>query len=118
MPKFLLDAQLPRQLKALFAEFGFETIHTLDLPNGNRTPDREIVRLCHEEQWILISKDSDFIESYLLYGRPEQLLLLSCGNLSNPDLEHLFRSNLQRIGTEFESNHFIELSKEDLIVHS
>ncbi len=118
MPKFLLDAQLPRQLKALFAEFGFETIHTLDLPKGNRTPDREIVQLCHDEHWILISKDSDFIESYLLHGHPEHLLLLSCGNLSNPDLEHLIRSNLPRIATAFASNHFIELSKEDLIVHS
>jgi predicted nuclease of predicted toxin-antitoxin system len=118
MQKFLLDAQLPCQLKALFSEFGFESTHTLDLPKGNRTPDSEIVRLCQDEHWILVSKDSDFIESYLLHGLPEQMLLLSCGNLSNPDLEHLFRSNLPRIATEFESNHFIEVSREDLIVHS
>ena len=118
MPKFLLDAQLPRRLKVLFEEFGFESVHTLDLPEGNRTQDRELVRLCHTENRILVSKDNDFVESYLLYGQPEKLLFLSCGNLSNPDLELLFRANLIRIVREFQFNNFIEINREDLIVHS
>lgn len=36
--KFLVDAQLPRRLVKRFREAGFEAIHTLDLPMGNRTP--------------------------------------------------------------------------------
>jgi predicted nuclease of predicted toxin-antitoxin system len=118
MPKFILDAQLPQRLKTLFGEFGFEAIHTLDLPNGNRTKDREIIRISEQEHRIVVTKDDDFVESYLLHRRPEKLLLLSCGNLSNPDLEKLFRTNLLRIVSEFESNNFIELNREDIIVHS
>jgi predicted nuclease of predicted toxin-antitoxin system len=118
MPKFLLDAQLPRRLKSLFAEFGFDALHTLDLPAGNRTKDRELIRICGDEDRILVSKDNDFVESFLLYRRPERLLLLSCGNLSNPDLELLFRANLLRIIQEFESHRFIEINRDDLIIHS
>jgi predicted nuclease of predicted toxin-antitoxin system len=118
MPKFILDAQLPRRLKALFAEYGFETIHTLDLPNGNRTRDIEIVQISDTDDRIVVTKDNDFVESYLLYRKPEKLLFLSCGNLSNPDLENLFRTNLLRIAREFEFNNFIEINREDIIVHS
>ena len=118
MPRFLLDAQLPRRLKFLFVEFSFDTIHTLDLPEGNRTKDTELIRICQNENRILVTKDNDFVESYLLHRRPDKLLLLSCGNLSNPDLEKLFRTNLLRIVSEFESNSFIEINREDLIIHS
>jgi predicted nuclease of predicted toxin-antitoxin system len=37
--RFLVDAQLPRRLAAWLSETGFDTVHTLDLPFGNRTPD-------------------------------------------------------------------------------
>ena len=40
--KFLVDAQIPRRLVKRFRDAGFEAIHTLDLPMGNRTPDSEI----------------------------------------------------------------------------
>jgi len=40
--KFLVDAQLPRRLVKRFREAGFDAIHTLDLPMGNRTSDAEI----------------------------------------------------------------------------
>jgi predicted nuclease of predicted toxin-antitoxin system len=118
MPKFLIDAQIPKRLKIFFEEFGFDTIHTLDLPEGNRTHDRVLLRICEEENRILISKDNDFVESYLLHGRPEKFLFLSCGNLSNPELEMLFRTNIVRIVREFSLNDFIEINREDLIIHS
>jgi predicted nuclease of predicted toxin-antitoxin system len=118
MRKVLLDAQLPNRLKTLFSEFGFDVLHTLDLPQKNKTTDKELIRLCAEEQRIIITKDTDFVESYLLFRQPKQLLLLSCGNLNNRELEQLFRANLKRIEREFEFNNFLELSRDDIIVHS
>lgn len=38
--KFLIDAQLPRRLAHQLEVAGFETTHTLDLPQGNRTTDQ------------------------------------------------------------------------------
>ena len=117
MRKVLLDAQLPKQLKALFAEFGFESLHTLDLLQGNRTKDKELVKLSIEEEYIIVTKDNDFVESHLLTGQPRMLLLISCGNISNKELNILLRTYLPHITLEFQESNFIELSGEDLIVH-
>jgi predicted nuclease of predicted toxin-antitoxin system len=39
---FLVDAHLPRHLALLLREHGYDAIHTLDLPEGNRTTDKRI----------------------------------------------------------------------------
>jgi predicted nuclease of predicted toxin-antitoxin system len=39
---FLVDAQLPRRMAAWLAAVGCDAIHTLDLPDGNRTTDEQI----------------------------------------------------------------------------
>jgi predicted nuclease of predicted toxin-antitoxin system len=64
--KFLIDAQLPRRLTHQLRMAGFETTHTLDLPQGNRITDRSLVTLSLNEQYVIVTKDSDFVESFLL----------------------------------------------------
>jgi predicted nuclease of predicted toxin-antitoxin system len=39
---FLVDAQLPRRMTAWLATAGCDAVHTLDLPDGNRTTDDQI----------------------------------------------------------------------------
>jgi predicted nuclease of predicted toxin-antitoxin system len=39
---FLVDAQLPRRLALRLRDAQHDVLHTLDLPNGNRTTDAEI----------------------------------------------------------------------------
>ena len=55
--KFLLDAQLPRRLVYRLREAGHEAIHTLDLPDGNRTSDKAINALSVEEGYVVVTKD-------------------------------------------------------------
>jgi predicted nuclease of predicted toxin-antitoxin system len=38
---FLLDAQLPRRMTAWLITAGCDAVHTLDLPDGNRTTDEQ-----------------------------------------------------------------------------
>ena len=64
--KFLLDAQLPPSLKQLFVEKGFDCIHTLDLEDGNNTSDKIINKISVAEQRIVITKDSDFYDSFII----------------------------------------------------
>jgi len=40
--KFLIDAQLPRQLADLLGEEGHDVLDSLDLPEGNRTSNNRI----------------------------------------------------------------------------
>ena len=41
--KFMVDAQLPRRLSIWFRDQGYDARHTIDLPEGNRTQDAEVV---------------------------------------------------------------------------
>jgi predicted nuclease of predicted toxin-antitoxin system len=88
--KFLIDAQLPGALVTSFREAGLEATHTFDLPDSNRTTDQTINELSIKERYIVVTNDSDFVESFLLRGEPWKLLLVSTGNISNPLLEAVF----------------------------
>ncbi len=92
--KFIVDAQLPYRLKNWLIAAGYDTIHTEDLVNRNLTEDLEIVRVSKAEKRIVTSKDSDFLRLYILFGKPEKLLLLTTGNIVNKDLLNLFERNI------------------------
>jgi predicted nuclease of predicted toxin-antitoxin system len=115
--KFLVDAQLPRRLARWLHDAGYDTVHTLDLASGNRTSDAEINALSISEQRVVITKDSDFVDSFVLRSQPWKLLLISTGNISNRDLEQLFTANLSTIVTGFATFDFIELGRTNIIFH-
>jgi predicted nuclease of predicted toxin-antitoxin system len=63
--------------------------------------------LGHYKDRIVITKDNDFVQSFLLTGRPPKLLLVSTGNIRNTALENLVRTNLTIITEAFEAHRFI-----------
>jgi len=116
--KFLVDAQLPRRLALELVAHGHDVKHTLDLPLGNRTPDGEIVALATSEGRTVITKDSDFVTTFLLHGRPPKLLLISTGNISNDALSRLIAANLAALESAFAKHDFIELSALAITIHA
>ncbi len=96
---------------------GYESIHTLDLPNGNRTGDRSISELADKEGWIVVSKDSDFVISHLLHQKPKMLLQISTGNINNPALENLLLRNMKALETAFQSASHVEINRTSMIIH-
>jgi len=58
--KFLIDAKLPFKLATNLRSKGFDILHTDELPNQERTTDREIRQISIEQNRIVITKDSDF----------------------------------------------------------
>lgn len=115
--KFLVDAQLPQRLARWLTEEGHDVVHTKDLPQGNRTEDREINELSLREQRTVVTKDSDFVDSILLQQAPYRLLLISTGNIGNPELLTLLGENLETIVSALETSNFVELDQSSLIVH-
>ncbi len=115
--RLLIDAQLPRRLASWLAEQGYDAMHTLDLPLANATPDSEVIACAIREQRIVVTKDSDFVESFIVKGMPPKLWLISTGNISNQELETLIRDHHSAIARVFESARFIELSRDALTVH-
>ncbi len=115
--KFLIDAQLPRRLVHRLRETGHEAIHTLDLPLGNRTADGAINQLSLNGNYIVVTKDADFVNSFIVQRQPYKLLLISTGNIKNNDLEKLFVQNMTAISKAFETHYFVELNQTIFVVH-
>jgi predicted nuclease of predicted toxin-antitoxin system len=95
--KFLVDAHLPRRLVFRLRAVGYDAIHTLDLPNRNRTSDQDILAVAARESRIVVTKDADFVNSFILNHEPPKLLLISTGNITNAELEALLLPNLVTI---------------------
>jgi predicted nuclease of predicted toxin-antitoxin system len=114
--RFLIDAQLPRRFSDWLADAGHDALHTLDLPLKNQTPDTEIVAQAKQDGRIVVSKDDDFVQAFLLRGEPH-LLLISTGNSSNAELEKLMRNNLSAIEAALSENRFVEINRDALVIH-
>ena len=115
--KFLCDAHLPRHLSFLLKYHGYDSIHTLDLSKGNRTTDTEINEISEREQRVVITKDADFVNSFLLTNLPYKLLLISTGNITNKELSDLFVKNLSNIIAALNKYDYVELTRSTLIEH-
>lgn len=114
---FLVDAHLPRRTAFWLRQAGHDAVHTLDLPEANRTSDTTILEIASREQRVVVTKDADFVDSFVLCGRPEKLLLISTGNITNADLEALLRPNLDAIVASLVVGGLVELTRSALIVH-
>ena len=116
--KFIVDAQLPQRLARDMAAAGHDVRHTLELPLGNRTPDGEIAALAAKEGRVVVTKDSDFVTTFLLHGTPPKLPLISTGNISNDALSRLIKANLTTLETAFAKHSFIELNVSTITIHA
>ncbi len=115
--KFIIDAQLPFALSKYLLNKGFDVIHTDDLPNKEFTSDNEIRDISVKQNRIVITKDSDFLDSFYVKGIPPKLLLVSTGNINNNDLIGLFNLNIGKIVELFVDYSFVELDNSDIIGH-
>ncbi len=67
------------------------------------------------EHYVVVTKDEDFVDTFLLRHEPYKLLLIATGNITNDDLERLFQHNLESIIQAFNECDFIELQRTALI---
>jgi predicted nuclease of predicted toxin-antitoxin system len=115
--RFLVDAQLPRRLSTALASAGHDSIHSSDLPDGNKTSDRLLAEIADSDDRVVVTKDGDFRHSHLLTGRPGRLLVVRTGNITNARLLALFESNLQAVVDALDGASFVEISDTSLVVH-
>jgi len=84
--KFLVDAHFPKKIAYWLIEQSNDAIHTRDLPDQNKTSDREIMNRADLEARIIITKDSDFIQFRIVTGKPDRILMVTTGNIVNKEL--------------------------------
>ncbi|MEQ1636282.1 MAG: DUF5615 family PIN-like protein [Methylococcales bacterium] len=86
---YWVDAQLPPQLASWLRQtFSVEAYALRDL--GLRdAEDGHIFQQARQQDVVILSKDSDFVEMVLRLGVPPQLLWVTCGNVTNRRLQDL-----------------------------
>jgi predicted nuclease of predicted toxin-antitoxin system len=115
--KFLVDAQLPARLAMLLRDRGHDAIHTSDLPDGNRSTDRQVRELADAEDRVVLTKDGDFRTGHLLNGSPRRLLTIATGNISNDALLEFLSSSLPAIERAYSHSDHLELRYDALIAY-
>ena len=114
--KFLIDAQLPKSLSDFFNLKGFDSIHTLELEDKNKTKDKQIIKLAIKDKRVIVSKDNDFLDSFLIKSKPPKLIMVKTGNIPNHELIKIFDNNLTKIISLITKNNLVEIDKTDIVV--
>jgi predicted nuclease of predicted toxin-antitoxin system len=115
--KFIVDAQIPKLISDYLCSQNHDCIHTLQLPNKNRTTDKEIISIALREERVVLTKDSDFLESFILRNQPPKLVLIKTGNIENSLLLSILEKYLQQICKELLLHSLIEITRTEMIVH-
>ncbi|HKY19721.1 MAG TPA: DUF5615 family PIN-like protein [Vicinamibacterales bacterium] len=107
--KFLVDAQLPPALAQWIVSHGHPAAHVFDI--GLHTADDPVIwQHAWTENAVIISKDEDFVDRWLLNESPVALIWIRRGNCSNRALlawlEPLWPETLERLK---QGERFIEL---------
>lgn len=92
--KLLFDENLSYKLVDSLQDVfpGSSHVRTLGLEESN---DLEIWELAKTENYVIVSKDSDFHQYSFLYGPPPQVIWISKGNCSTQEIEEALRDHRQ-----------------------
>lgn len=95
---------------------GYPCIHVNTILDKWYTKDSEIAKYVDENDYILITKDSDFRDSFFIKNTPKKLIKINLGNISNKELIFIFENNLSKIESISinNSNFIIEVNLDDL----
>ncbi|WP_194774402.1 DUF5615 family PIN-like protein [Pararhodonellum marinum] len=110
--KFLLDANIPPSLADDL--IGHWVEHVTSFPLGTSTTDGEINEYCYKNNCILITKDSDFYDTFVLFKKPPKLILVKLGNLRIRELRAFFRKNWDLIESLISKHSLIILTPESI----
>ena len=94
--KLLLDENLSRRLIHKLLDVFPGTPHFSDA-DVLRTPDPDIWQYAKENDFIIITKDDDFLELAHRFGPPPKLIMVEMGNCSNAILAEPLRESAARL---------------------
>ncbi len=109
--KFLVDEQLPALLAEWLCSKNHDAVHVSALLTKLRIPDGHICERSMAEERVVITKDVDFLNTYLIKQQPYKLVYITTGNLKNRQLLDLFRSQLEQLVQTLETAQVVELNQ-------
>lgn len=115
--KFLCDVHITIKLVKLLESIGAEALHITRILNHSETTDQEICDFADKNNFVVVTKDSDFRDSFFLSNSPKKLIKINLGNISNERLLEIFKRNMDDIQKLESKNRFLlEIDFDDLRV--
>ena len=91
---------------------GHDAVHTLGLPERDRSADETGGGTADAGGQFLINEDGDSRDSHGLHASSRRLLIVATGNLSNGDLQAIFARHLGLLVAALESAGRVEFGQE------
>lgn len=106
---FLVDVNLPKYF-SFFNTKSFVFVSDLDL----QMTDTEIWNYALDNELVILTKDTDFYNRFLVSVTAPKIIYFQLGNCSLKQLHHYFNDNWEKIQSEIENSRFI-IAKENHI---
>ncbi len=110
---FLLDENISPELRDYFSEAGLTSIHVNQLKKHKRQRivDDQIRHLAIFSSYIIVTRDDDFVKSYVDRKVPERMIFVY--RLDNKsDLLQAFHALIPRLQSIMEAHDFLEVRPE------
>jgi predicted nuclease of predicted toxin-antitoxin system len=95
--RFLCDVHISYKLTKHLISLGFDSIHVNEILDKSETKDSDICKFADQNNYVIISKDSDFRDSFFVKRTPKRLIKINLGNIPNQELINIFSDNIELI---------------------
>jgi predicted nuclease of predicted toxin-antitoxin system len=113
--RFLCDVHISYKLTNFLISQGFDSKHVNEILDKSETKDSELCNYADQNNFVIISKDSDFRDSYFVKQSPKKLIKINLGNIPNEELIKIFKDNITVIqGLDDKPNFLLEIDKDDI----
>ena len=80
--KVLCDVHIALKVVRFFQKRNVEAIHVNELPDSCYSSDRKICKFADQNDHVVVTKDSDFLDTFLVQRTPKKLIKINLGNIS------------------------------------
>lgn len=95
--KFLCDVHIGMKLCNRLNSLGHYALHVNQMPDKWHTTDKDICQFADANDFVVITKDADFRNSFFIKQSPGKLIKTNLGNISNSRLISIFEDSLHKI---------------------
>jgi predicted nuclease of predicted toxin-antitoxin system len=114
--KFLCDVHISYKLVNAILNLGFDCIHVNTIIDKWYSKDADIATFADHNNYIIITKDSDFRNSFYINKTPKKLIKINLGNITNIELIKIVSENIEKFNqiANAYSNFIIEIDTENI----
>ena len=107
--KLLFDQNISHRVVLRLKEHDMEVFHVRDF-NMQFAQDRQIWTFAKENEYTLVTFDSDFNDLATLFGHPPKIVWLRFGNTMTSELVNRIQNKIEEIRSFIEDDQYSEIS--------